>query len=66
MRPVIIVLCLMLAGCVMGIPDAGPAPPKPPEPCEIWVIDYSRQRAVCMSRERFRREVAPVLLPSEP
>jgi hypothetical protein len=49
-----------MSGCVMGIPDAGPAPPKR-EPCEVWIIERPENRARCVSRERMMREMRGVL-----
>ncbi len=41
----------------MGIPDSGPAPPKPPEPCEVWIVVQPDNVARCVSRARMRREM---------
>jgi hypothetical protein len=48
-----ILLCVLISGCVMGIPDANP-PVKPPPPCEIpiWV---DGQFKGCVSRKEFRK-----------
>lgn len=54
-----LIAVLMLAGCVMGIPDAGPPPPKPTEACQIWVrIDNGPWR--CYERERVLRELRKI------
>lgn len=62
-RAALILPLLALAGCVMGIPDAGPPPPKTRE-CRIWVrVDNGPWR--CYSRNEFDRDVAPILFPRE-
>jgi hypothetical protein len=50
-------LVLFLPGCVMGIPDSGPAPPRKPEPCEVWITRYPERTAICVSRARATREL---------
>lgn len=41
----------------MGIPDAGPAPPPKPEPCEVWIVVHPDNTARCVSREHARRDL---------
>lgn len=45
---------VLLAGCVMGIPDSGPAVRKA-KPCEKYIIVEPDHKAVCMTREEFDR-----------
>lgn len=47
-------LMMFLSGCVMGIPDSGPAMPKP-KVCEKWIVDADRNTAVCVSAAEFER-----------
>ena len=56
MRLTVTLLALLCAGCVTGIPDYYPPPPKP-EPCEVWIIVRPDNTARCVSRERMRREL---------
>lgn len=58
-------VALFLSGCAFGIPDADGWQPVKPEPCEIVVINKTTGHAVCMSRERFLREQAPILFPPD-
>lgn len=53
-------ICLLLQGCVMGIPDANP-PVKPPKPCEVWVVQRPENTVVCVTREEFNRAMKGVL-----
>lgn len=55
-------VALVLPGCVMGIPDAGPAPPPPPKPCQIWVkIDNGQWH--CYERGEVLRELKKMTPP---
>lgn len=51
----LVLICLMLAGCVNGIPDAGPPPPRT-EACQIWV-SHDGGPWKCYSRERVLRDM---------
>lgn len=54
-RVVALIAAAMLAGCVMGIPDAVP-PPKPTPACQIWVrIDNGPWR--CYERGKVLRDL---------
>jgi len=45
-------LLIFLSGCVMGIPDFYPPPPKP-KPCDVTITDG---RVIeCYTREEFHR-----------
>jgi hypothetical protein len=58
----VILACLMLAGCALGIPDMDP-PVKPPEPCQIWVkVDNGPWR--CHSRRRVLEDLKKIVPPS--
>jgi len=61
-RAALIAACLLLSGCVTGIPDAGPPPPPKPEPCEVWIVVYPDRTAQCVSREHMRRKICGTLV----
>lgn len=52
-------LCLFLAGCVNGIPDADPPVPKV-KACEVRVRMDGHE--TCMTREEFNRAMKGILL----
>lgn len=55
MRGVILLAALIMAGCVNGIPDAGPPPPRT-EACQIWVsVDGGPWK--CYERGKVLREL---------
>jgi hypothetical protein len=64
MRRLALVITSLLSGCVMGIPDSGPAPVKH-EPCQIWVVQQPDNTAVCVSRDEWERYWKPVLIPKQ-
>lgn len=49
----IIIACLCISACAIGIPDADGWKPAPAKPCNVVVSDG--RVAVCMTREEFRR-----------
>jgi hypothetical protein len=52
----------LLVGCVMGIPDAAPPPPKS-EACQIWVrVDDGPWH--CYSRDHVLRDLKKITPPS--
>lgn len=53
-------VCLLLSGCALGIPDAGTALPKV-KPCQVWVFEEPEHRARCVTREEFNRMMRGVL-----
>lgn len=58
MKAAALIVACMLAGCVMGIPDAVPPPPRT-EACQIWVrIDNGPWK--CYERERVLRELRKI------
>jgi hypothetical protein len=53
-------LCLLLQGCALGIPDADPPVPKV-KPCQVIVIVEPDHKATCMTRREFENAMKGVL-----